>query len=161
MRELLDLLVQVRSHPGDLGLGQRVDAQLLDKFVHAASRDPGEVTVGHDGDHRRFGAFASFEQPIREIGALPQIGDREVHSPDQCVQITVPVTVALGYAVRGLFALFRAGHGVCVGAEQRVDHGLQHLPHHIRGRIGERFDKQALRIDNMRGGHRSMSFRVK
>ena len=56
--ELVVVLVEVRGPAGDLRLGQRVDAEGLDEFVHATGGDAGEVAVGDHGDQRRFGALA-------------------------------------------------------------------------------------------------------
>ncbi|VOI55323.1 Uncharacterised protein [Streptococcus pneumoniae] len=59
--EGLDLLVELGGHPGDLGLGQGVDAQSLDQLVHPSGRDPGEVAVSDHGDQRRLRSLPAFK----------------------------------------------------------------------------------------------------
>ena len=56
-----DLLVELGGHPGDLGLGQGVDAQSLDQLVHPSGRDPGEVAVSDHGDQRRLRSLPAFK----------------------------------------------------------------------------------------------------
>ena len=67
--KVVDELVEVGGHTADLGLRQRVDAEGLHEFVHAARGHAGEVAVGDDGDERGFGSFAAFEEPVGEVGA--------------------------------------------------------------------------------------------
>lgn len=61
--EVLDRRIQVGSHPGDLGLAERVDAQGLDQLVHPPRAHAGEVAVRDDGDQRGLCSFAALEQP--------------------------------------------------------------------------------------------------
>ena len=105
--ELLDVLVEVGGHPRHLGLRQRVDAQGLDQLVHPPGGHPGEVAVRDDGDQRGLGALAALEQPLGEVGALAQLGDRDVDGADPGVQVAVAVAVALRCAARAWAARTR------------------------------------------------------
>lgn len=125
MAELFDVLAEIGSHPGDLRLGQRVDAELLDELVHPPGGDPGEVAVGHPGDQRGLRALAALQEPLGEAGALAQLGDRDVDGPDAGVQVAGAVTVALGEAARDRAPVLGTDDRVGIGRQQRVDHGLQ------------------------------------
>src|SRR5690606_111462 len=111
------------------------------------------------GDQRGLGALAALEQPFREVGALPELGDGDVDRADTGVQLAGPVAVALRHPVGAGLAPFGAADGVCVRGQQRVDHRLQQLPHQIRRRLSEGFTEQASRVDNVRSGHRDDSIR--
>ena len=93
--ELVDVLVELSRHARDLRLGEGVDSEGLHQLVHPAGGDPGEVAVRDDGDQRGLCAFATLEQPFREVGALPQLRDGDVDGADAGVEVAVPVTVAL------------------------------------------------------------------
>lgn len=118
------MLVQLARHTGDLRFRECVNTEGFDEFVHAACRDAGEVGVSDDGDHRGFGAFAAFEEPLGEIRALPQLRDRDVYGSDTGIEFTGAVTVAGIHSVSRGLAVFGAADLVCFGGEERVDHGL-------------------------------------
>ena len=99
--ELVDVLVEVGGHPGDLGLRQPVDSQRFDEFVHPAGRDAGEVAVRDHRDQSGFGAFAALQQPLREVGPRTQLGDGDIDGADAGVQGPVAVAVALNQPPRG------------------------------------------------------------
>ena len=95
MPERRDLLIEVFGHAGDLGLGQRVDAESFDQLVHPAGGDPGQVAVRHDGDQRGFGPLATLEQPLGKVGARAELGDGDVDGADPGIQGPVAITVAV------------------------------------------------------------------
>ena len=157
--ELFDVLVQRRRHPADLRLREAVDAEGLDELVHAAGGDTGEVAVRDDCDQSRFGAFAPLEQPLGEVGAGAELGDGDVDRADAGVEVAVTVAVALSGPVRAGSAVLGADNSVRVRGQQGVDHVLQQAAHQIRGRFGQGFTEQAVRVDNMGSGHRDDSVR--
>jgi len=157
--EVLDELVEVGGHPGDLGLRQRVDPQRLDELVHAAGADAGEVAVRDHGDQRGLGSFAALEEPLGEVGALAELGDRDLDGADPGVQVTVAVAVALARAPRCRAAPLGADDGVGIGRQERVDDRLQQRAHQIGAGFGQGFAEQAGRVDNVWCGHRDDSVR--
>lgn len=126
---------------------------------HAAGGDPGEVAVRDHGDQRGFGAFAALEQPLRKVSARTQLGDGDVDRADPRVEVAVAVAIALGRSVGAGPAVFRAGDRVSVRGKELVDDPLQHRAHQIRRGVGQGFTEQAVRVDNMRSGHRDDSVR--
>ena len=58
------------------------------------------------------------------------------------------------------FRVSRAGDGVRISGQQRVDRGLQQVAHQIWRRVGQSFSEHARRVDNMKCGHRDDAFRV-
>ena len=93
--EVLDDRVQISGHPRHLGLRESVDPQRLHQLVHPPGADAGEVTVRDDGDQRGLRTLATLEEPLGEVGARAELGDRDIDRADPSVQVTVPVAVAL------------------------------------------------------------------
>ena len=119
--EVADQLVEVAGHHRDLGLREPGDPQGLHQPVHPPGGDPEQVA---GRDHRgqcRLGPAAALQQPLGEVGALAQLGDRDVQGADPGVQVAVPVAVA---AVGPRLVAGTVGgttHAVGIGGEQRVD----------------------------------------
>jgi hypothetical protein len=156
--EVRDLLVELGCHPGHLRLRQRVDPEGLHQFVHPTCADASEVAVRDDSDQRRLGAFAALQQPLGEVGALPQLRDRNIDRAHPGVEIAVTITIAVRDAVWTGSAPFGADHRVSVSREQGVDHPLQQLPHQVWRRLRERFREHSSRVDNVWSGHRDEPF---
>ena len=159
--ELGGMLIKISGHARDLGLRHGVHPQGFNQLIHPARGDPGEVAVSDHGDHRSLSTLAALQQPLGEVGALAQLGDRDVDRAHPGVQVAMAVAVALGDASRSGFAPVRADDRGCVGGQQGVHHGLQELTHQIWGRVGQEIAQQASRVDNMRCGHRETSIRVR
>ena len=70
--------VEFLGHHADLGLRQRRDPQGLHQLVHPPRRDPQQVAGRDYRGQSPFGAFAAFQQPVREVGAVAQLRDREI-----------------------------------------------------------------------------------
>ena len=152
--ESLDVLVQLLCHPADLGLRERVDAELTYELVHAPGRDPGQVAVRDHGDQCGLGPFAALEEPFGEVRAGPEFGDGHIDRAGAGVQGSVPVAVALCGTALGGLAVLGAADRVRVGGEQCVDHGLQQVAQQVWGGLPESFAQQAFRVDNVWSGHR-------
>ena len=119
----------------------------------------GEVAVRDHGDQRGFGAFAALEEPIGEVRTGAVLGDGDVDRAHASIEVAVAIPVALDGPVGARSAVFRAGDRVGVRGEELVDDPLQHRAHQIRGGFGKGFAEQAVRVDNMRSGHRDDSVR--
>ena len=111
------------------GLGQPVDAELLDELVHAAGADPCEVAVGDDGDKRRLRALAPLEEPFGEVRAGAELGDGHVDRASTGVQGAVTVAVAGIGAVLSSGAVISAADSVCLSGQDVVDDVTEHLAH--------------------------------
>ena len=92
--EVLDMGVELRGHHRDLRLRQPGDAEGLDQLLHPPGRDPEQVAGRHHRDQRPLGPPAPLEQPVREVGALAQLGDRDLHRAGPGVEVPGPVAVA-------------------------------------------------------------------
>jgi hypothetical protein len=77
------------------------------------------------------GAAAAFEQPVREVGAGAQLGDRDVHRADPGVEVPVPVTVAHVDPLRAPGTVLGAADRVGLGTHQRVDEDAQQLAQQV------------------------------
>jgi len=113
-----------------------VDPEGLDEFVHAAGGDPGEVAVRDDRDRGGLGSFAALDEPLGK------------YVPERSFGVATSMVPAF------------VSRSASASAEERVDQGLQHGAHQIRGCVGQGFAKKACRVDNMRCGHRDDAFRV-
>ena len=151
------LFVQVRGHPRHLRLRQRRDPQRLGELVHAPGGDPEQVTGRHHADQRRLGPLAALQQPLREVGALPQLGDRHVDRAGPGVQIPVPVAIAGIHPLRRGHAVLGPAHRVSIGRQQRIDHRGQQVTHQIRRRVRKSLAQQLARVDDVWCGHRDGS----
>lgn len=69
------------------------------------------VTVGHDRGQRGLGPFAALEEPLGEVGALAQLGDRDIDGPDASVEVAVTVAVALAGPGLGGPTVLGTDHG--------------------------------------------------
>jgi len=93
-----DLLVQVLGHRTDLGLRQLGDAEGLGELLDPAGGDAEQVGGGHHGDQGLLGPAAAFEEPVREVAALAQLGDGEFDGPCAGVPLAWAVSTAPGQA---------------------------------------------------------------
>lgn len=76
-------------------------------------------------------AAAAFQQPFREVGALPQLGDLHVDGAGAGVEVAVPVAVATVHPVVADRAVAGATDLVGVGGHQLVDERAEHLPQQV------------------------------
>ena len=82
-----------------------------------------------------------------------------VDRADTGVEVAVAVPVAVVDPLGGGDAVFGAADGVGLGGEDLVDKPLQHLPHQVRGGLGEQIIQVGCRVDRMRcSGHRHVPF---
>ena len=90
---------------------------------------------------------------------VAQLRHCHIDCADTGVEVAVAVPVAVVDPLGGSDAVFGAADGVGLGGEDLVDKPLQHLPHQIRGGLGEQIIQVRCRVDRMRGsGYRRMSF---
>lgn len=154
MSELVDVLVELGGHAGDLGLRQSVDAQGLDELVHSAGGHPGEVAVRDHGDQGGLGSFAALQEPFGGLGAGAQFRDGDVDGADAGVEGAVAVAVALRESVGRGLALFGSADLVGVGGQEGVDQGLQQGAHHVGRGLGQQVAQHVGGVDNVWSGHR-------
>ena len=57
---------------------KRLDPELLGELLHPPRGDPEQVGGRDDGDQGLLGAAAMGQQPVREVGAVAQLGHREL-----------------------------------------------------------------------------------
>lgn len=81
-----------------------------------------------------FGPAPAFHQPVREVGAGPQLGNRDVDRAGTGVEVAVVVAVAGVRTVRARLAIGGAADRVAFRAHQRVDERGQQLVQQVRRR---------------------------
>ena len=158
--ELLDVGVELLGHLRDLGLRQAGDAQGLHQLVHPPRRHPQQVAGRHHAGQRPLGTLPTLEEPLGEVGPLPELGHRDVQSAGAGVEVAVPVAVAAVDPLRGAGAVLGAADRVGLSRHQRVDERGEQLAQQIRARLGELFLEQAGRVDTGGDGHRRVLLRV-
>ena len=156
--ERLDGGVEFLGHHADLRLRQAGDAQGLDELVHPPRGHPEQVAGGHHGGQCPLGAFAAFQQPVREVRALPQLGDREIQCACAGVELAVPVAVALIGPLGAALAVSGAAQRVGFRTHQGVDERGQQLAQHVGVGGGESFGQHGGPVDIVGSGHRVDSF---
>ena len=70
--------VEFLGHHADLRLRQAGDAQRLDELVHPPRRHTQQVAGGHHGGQRPLGPLTAFQQPVRKVRTVPQLGYRQI-----------------------------------------------------------------------------------
>jgi hypothetical protein len=83
---------ELLHHGADLRFRQRRDAQGIDEFLPPSGRDPDQTTRRDHGGQGPLGPLPALQQPIREVGALPQFGDGDVEGADSGIEVPVPET---------------------------------------------------------------------
>ena len=78
----------------DLRLGQPHDPEGVDELLHPPCADPKQVAGRDHRGQRSLRAAAAFQQPIREVAALAQLGDRDIKGAGTGVQLPQPIAVA-------------------------------------------------------------------
>ncbi len=137
----------------------------VDGWLEALERirelDVDHLIPGHgpvttlDRDEGPLGAPARLEEPVREVGAGAQLGDRQLERPDPAVEEARSVAVALAEAFGGPLVRPRPellGH---VGLHELLDRPAQRLADDVRlGRAGSLFetDEQCHPLVGHRGG---------
>jgi hypothetical protein len=97
---------------------------------------------------------AAFEQPVREIRAGPQLGDRQVQCAGAGVEAALPIAVAGVGALGTALAVAGPAQGVGFGAHQGVDEQGEHLAQHVRAGGGESVGQHSGQVDIVNSGHR-------
>jgi hypothetical protein len=124
--------VQALGELGDLGLAQALDPKGLDQALHASGGHPTHVALGHHRHQGTLGAPAGLQQPVREVAALPELGDRQLDRADPGVQPPLAVAVAPVDPVRCTLAKRSAAGRVGLSTHERLDERRHQLPQQIR-----------------------------
>ena len=121
----LHVLIQLLGHHADLRLAQPSDAQGLHQLLHPPSADAEQVAGGHHRAHRSLGAPAAFQQPLGEVGAGAQLGQRQLDRAHPGVPVPGTVAVAGVGPLGAAGAIGSATHRVRIRAHQRLHEHLQ------------------------------------
>src|SRR6201988_1799428 len=127
----LDGGVEFLGHHRHLRLRQRRDAQSLDQLVHPPRRHPQQIAGGHHRRQGPLGAFVAFQQPIREVRAVPQLGDRQIQTACTGFELALSIAVALIRPVAATFAVSGAAQHVGLRTHQGMDERGQQLAQHV------------------------------
>jgi collagen type II alpha len=126
--EVGDLGVEVLGHLADLGLAQPRNSERLHQLLHPPGADPEQVAGGHHGGQRPLRPAAAFQQPVGEVAAGAELGDRHVQGAGAGIELPRPIPVADVGPLGGAGAVLGAADRVGLGGHQRVDEGGEHLP---------------------------------
>lgn len=150
-----DLIVQVLGHRADLGLGQLGDAEGLGELLDSAGGDPEQVGGGDHRDQGLFGPATSFQQPVREVAALPQLGDGELDGPGAGVPLARAIAVAMVDSFLADLPVFGVAEGVGFRRHERVGERLDHRAQQVRTRRGEIVFREGVQGQTVGCGHRA------
>ncbi|AEH09106.1 hypothetical protein FsymDg_1651 [Candidatus Protofrankia datiscae] len=152
--ERLDLGVELFRQCRDLGFRDVRDAELLDKLVDSSRGDPEQVGGGDHRDQCLLGTASPGQEPFREIGTGPQLGNSELDRARPSVPLAHPVAVPTVDPFRRYLPIFGIADTVRLGAHQRFSEHLHHRAQKIRTRRGE-FLAEPLGVGHSRAyGHR-------
>ena len=118
--ERADLLIEVRTDPGDLGLGDPgVRTQRLDEVIDLPRRNPVQVGLHDHREQRLVDPSATFEQAGEERPGA-QLGDPQLQVTRGRGQRPRPGSVALRSAPLAAFPGASADHSGELGVDQRL-----------------------------------------
>ena len=139
VNRISDLLVELLAEPADLALGDAVHPHGLNQIVDRAGRDALDIGLLHDRGERLLRHPARLEE-AREIAALAQLGNAQLHRSGARLPIAVAVAVALRQTVGRAFAMGRAGAALNVQLHQALGGKADHLAQKIG--VGGLFQKR-------------------
>ena len=137
MRKSSTIWSRLFGEPRDLALRHPLHAELLHQLLHASGRDAGEVGIRDHGHERLLRPPPGLQQPVREVGALPELRHRELDRADPRVPVALAVAVSAVDPLRAPLAVPGAAEHVGVRAHQRLRELLHHRPQQIRARLLE------------------------
>ena len=147
-------LIQFHRHHADLRLAQLRHAQGLGQLLHPPRRDAQQVGRRHDGGQRPLSPAAPLQQPLRVIGPLAQLRDRQLHGPGPGVPLPPPVAVAGVHPLQAHLAIRRPAQALDLGVHHPLRKPLDHLPQQIRARRCQRvLERHARNRHNVTYGH--------
>ena len=154
----LDLGVEVRGHLTDLRARQRLHSELLGQPLHPPRRHAQQIRRGDHGDQGLLGAAPMRQQPVRKIGTLPQLRDRQLHGAHPGIPVSAAVTIAPIDPLITALTVAGAAHLVSLRGHHRVSERSNHLPEQIRRRGSQVLFQQLHRVHTVRCGHRDDPF---
>jgi hypothetical protein len=150
--------VELLGHPGDLRLGERLDAEGVHQALDPAGRDAAHVALGHDGDEGPLGPPAGLQQPARVVGAFAQLGDGQIDRPHPGVQGAGSIAVAAVRTLRCHLAVAGVAQHVHLRGHQPLSEAADHLPQQIAA-LGVEVLAQPLERVHVGEDHRVVSSR--
>ncbi len=150
-----DLLVQVLGHRTDLGLRQLCHPEGLGELLHSAGGDAEEAGGGDHRDQCLFGPAALLEEPVREVAALPQLGNGELDGPGPRVPLARAIAVAVVAPLVADLPVFGVAEGVGLGGHEGVSERFDHRAQQIGTRRGEILLGEGVQGQTVGCGHRA------
>ena len=124
------MLVDLLAQPADLALGDAAHAHGLDQVVDRAGRDALDVGLLDHRGQRLLGHPARLQE-AREVAALAQLGDAQLHRAGPGLPVAVAVAVALGQPLGARLAVRRPGQAVHLQLHQPLGGKADHLAQKI------------------------------
>ncbi len=157
--EGLHLGVERGTHPADLALAHRGDAEGLDEILHPTGGHAGHVRLLDHREQGPLGPSSGLEQ-AGEVAAVTDPGDGQVDRAHPRVPASLAIAVAAGQAVFGVaLTMGHAGDLGDLGFHDRLGQHPQALPQEIHVPITDRL---AYRLEQRHPvlGHRVLLFVV-
>ena len=123
-------LVDLRAQAADLALRDAGHAERLDQLVDRARRDALHVGLLDHRRQRLLGDPARLQE-AREVAALPELGDAQLHRPGAGLPDPVAIAVALRQPVRRPLAIVGAGQALHLELHQALGGKADHLAQEI------------------------------
>jgi hypothetical protein len=86
--------IEALRQPRDLASRHPVDPELTDELVDAPRGDAGEMRIGDHRDESLLRSAAALVEPVGEVGALPELRDRQLDRAHAGVPAALAIAVA-------------------------------------------------------------------
>lgn len=157
--ELLNMVVEVLDHLGDLRLGQARNAKGLDQIVHPTRGNPEQVARPDNRCQSSLRTLVQLHQPRRAVRPGAQLRDNKIQRPGPGVELPAPVTF-LRIVRSGLLIPYAAPQTASAFATSTVHEQREELPQQISRHLGQLLPCQACRVHTVMNGHRVTHLRI-
>ena len=123
---LLHVRVEAVAQPRHLRARQRRYPEPLGDPLHLARGDAADVHLLHDGGDREVDPRPPLDHPLGVVGALPGLGDLELHVPHGGLGGPRPVAVPAVGPRAGALVAARPARLLGLPVHHRVHHGREH-----------------------------------
>jgi hypothetical protein len=131
VRKASTLLVELLGHLRDPRFRDPLDPELRYEPFDAPRGHAADVALGDHLHEGALGTPAWLQQPLREVGAFPELGDAQRDRAGSRVPGTLAIAVSPIHPLSRALTVVRATKRIDVGSHQLPGEDLHHLPQQV------------------------------